>query len=237
MMIRPILLILFLMLAFISAKSQKFQPGFFIDTHGQKVEGLIRTNPSGKAPIKDEGFIVFKDDAKATETRFSASDLKCFVIGQDSFVVAHAPHNETWTAQELDFVKVVLNEEVKLYSINGGSSNGGGGSGFGLRPGVSVGTGIGSGGAGLGSGVGLSFGGGGNGGGGKNAKLTYFYGPNTAQMSRLTEENFNDVMSDIMGDEPQALEAIRSGRYTVGNIGSLITLFKQAKANHSNNVK
>src|SRR5476651_2219737 len=157
-MIRPILLILFLMLTFISAKSQKFQTGFFIDTHGQKMEGLIRTNPSGKAPIKDEGFIVFKETEKGTETRFSASDLKCFVVGRDSFVVAHAPHNETWTAQELDFVRVVINEETKLYVLNGGSG-GGGGSGFGVRPGLSVGTGIGGGSmGGIGSGLGLSFG-------------------------------------------------------------------------------
>ncbi|MES2277589.1 MAG: hypothetical protein V4592_16310 [Bacteroidota bacterium] len=215
------------MLTFVSAKSQKFQPGFFIDRRDQKVDGLIRTNPSGKAPIKDEGFIVFKDNPKATETRLSASDIKCFVIGQDSFVVAHAPHNTTWSAQELDFVKVVLNEEVKLYVINGGST-GGGGSGFSFHPGLSIGTG---GYSGVGGAVGTSFGGNGNNGRG-NAKITYYYGANTAVMSQLTPDNFNDAMSDIMGDEEKALEAIRSGKFTVGNINGLITYFKQLKSTH-----
>jgi hypothetical protein len=227
-MVRPILIILFLMLTFVSAKSQKFQPGFFIDTRGQKVEGLINPSPSGKAPIKDEGFIIFKDNPKATETRLSASDMKCFVIGPDSFVVAHAPHNETWSKQELDFVKVVLNEEVKLYVINGGKS-GGGGSGFSFHPGVSIGTGVGNYG-----GVGVGYGGGqgGYGGNSGNNKISYYFGANTAEMSHLTPDNFNDVMSDIMGDEPQALEAIRNGKFTVGNVNGLIEYFKKLKASH-----
>lgn len=228
---RSILLILFLMLTFVSAKSQKFQPGFIIDRHDQKVEGLIRTNPSGKAPIKDEAFIVYKDGEKGTETRFSASDIKSYVIGKDSFVVAHAPHNESWTAQELDFVRVVLNEEVKLYVLNGGKS-GGGGSGFSFRPGVSIGTGIGGGGyggVGLGTGVGVGIGGGGNG-GGKQGRVTYYTGTTTAEMREVTVDNFNDAMGDVMGDEPKALEAIRSGKFTVGNINGLIEYFKKLKA-------
>ncbi|GAB3928951.1 hypothetical protein [Mucilaginibacter myungsuensis] len=217
------------MLTYVSAKSQKFQPGFFIDRRDQKVEGLIRTSPSGKAPIKDEAFIVYKDSEKGTETRFSASDLKSYVVGKDSFVVAHAPRNETWSAQELDFVKVVLNEEVKLYAINAGKVSGG--SGFRISPGISMGTGIGGGGMG---GVGIGYGGGigiGGGGGGsaKQGKITYYYGANTAEMNTLTPENFNDVMSDIMGDEPLALEAIRSGKFTVGNVNGLIEYFKKLK--------
>ena len=96
-----------------------------------------------------------------------------------------------------------------------------------------MGTGIGGGGMG-GIGLGVPIGGGQRGGSGKNARITWFYGPNTAQMSRLTEDNFNDVMSDIMGDEPEALVAIRSGKYTVGNVSGLIEIFKKAKAAHKN---
>lgn len=152
------------------------------------------------------------------------------MVGQDSFVVAHAPHNETWTKQELDFVKVVLNEDLKLYMINGGSTGGGG---FGVHPGVSVGTGLGGGGygGGMGGGLGISLGGGGGRNGGSN-KVTYYYGANTAEMSQLTVDNFNDIMSEIMGDEPLAVEAIRSGKFTVGNINGLIAYFKKLKASH-----
>ena len=63
---RSILIILFFMLIYVSAKSQKWQPGSFTDVKGNRVTGLIRENPSGKVPIKDEGFIEFKDDAKYT---------------------------------------------------------------------------------------------------------------------------------------------------------------------------
>jgi len=224
---RPFLTLALLLLTFVSARAQKWQPGFFIDRRGQKVEGLIRTNPSGKAPVKNEGFIVYKENEKGTETRFSASDIRCFVAGQDSFVVAHAPNNETWSKQELDFVKVVLDEEVKLYMLGGAGSSGG--SGLGFHPGVAIG---GGGGGMMGGGMGISFGGGGGGSGNRNVKATYYYGSNTANMHQLTVENFNDAMMDIMGDEPQAMEAIRSGKFTVGNVNSLIAYFKQLKARH-----
>src|SRR5438445_1465319 len=90
--------------------AQKWLPGSFTDIKGNKVTGLIRKNPSNKSPIKDEGFIEFKDDSKANPYKLSASDLKSFSIGQDSFVVAHAPGNSNWSKKELDFVKVALDE-------------------------------------------------------------------------------------------------------------------------------
>src|ERR1700761_2982688 len=90
---RSILIILFCMLIAVSAKSQKWQPGSFTDIKGNKVSGLIRENPTNKGPIKDEGYIEFKDDSKANPYKLSASDLKSFIIGRDSFVVAHAPGN------------------------------------------------------------------------------------------------------------------------------------------------
>lgn len=226
MMKRTILLLTLLILVCITAKAQKWQQGFFIDTRGQKVEGLIRTNPSGKAPIKNEGFIVYKENDKGTETRLSASDMRCFVAGQDSFVVAHAPNNETWSKQELDFVRVVLNDEVKLYALDGGSGGDGGGRGVSFHPGLGIGTGSYG---GMGGGLGISLGGGG-GSSGKSARVTYYYGTKTSDMQQLTVENFNDAMMDVMGDEPQAMEAIRSGRYTVGNVNSLIGYYKQIKA-------
>jgi len=41
-------------------------------------------------------FIEFKEDNKSEPFKLSASDLRSFVVGKDSFVVAHAPGNETW---------------------------------------------------------------------------------------------------------------------------------------------
>ncbi|MDB5026293.1 MAG: hypothetical protein JWP78_4048 [Mucilaginibacter sp.] len=212
------------MLIYVSAKSQKWQPGSFTDIKGNKVTGLIRENPSSRGPVKDEGFIEFKDHAKSSPYKLSASDLKTFIIGKDSFVVAHAPHNATWTKKELDFVKVALDEQTKLFAANVGT----GGGGFGVSP--ELGGGIGTGGySGVGGGVAINLGG-----GRAHSKITstYYYGANTAEMEQLTPINFKDVMSDIMGDEPEVTEKIQAGQFNLGNVDKLIAYFKQVKASH-----
>ncbi|MDP9077559.1 MAG: hypothetical protein M3O71_09075 [Bacteroidota bacterium] len=215
----------------ISAKSQsgKWLPGRFTDVKGNTETGFIRVNPSAKGPVKDEGFIEFKDNNKTEPFKLSASDLKSFVVGRDSFVVAHAPNNEVWAKKELDFVKVALNEDVKLY-MAGGGGKGGGGRGFGISPDLGVGVGAGTGGYGSGVGAGVSipiFGGGG--GSGSVEKTAYYYGENTAQMKRITNENFEDVMSDIMGDYPEVVDKIHAKVYMLANIDRLIVYYKQVK--------
>jgi hypothetical protein len=223
---RSILIILFFMLICVSAKSQKWQPGTFTDIKGNKETGLIRDNPPGKGPMPDEGFIEFKDDAKSSPYKLSASELKSFTVGKDSFVVAHAPHNQIWSKKELDFVKVELDETTKLY-VAVVSTSTGGGDGFGVHPvgGVGMGTGGYGGAAG---GVAINIGGGGSRMG--KVHVTYYYGPNTAEMDQVTPENFIDVMSDIMGDEPDVLEKIRENQFNLGNIQKLIAYFKKVKA-------
>ena len=216
------------MLIAVSAKSQKWQPGSFTDIKGNKVTGLIRENPGNKGPIKDEGYIEFKDDSKANPYKLSASDLKSFMIGRDSFVVAHAPGNSNWSKKELDFVQVALDEETKLYVAN--VATGGGGGGLGPRVQPEFGGGIGTGGySGFGGGVGINLGGG----RGKGKVITtFYYGTNTATMQQLTPINFKDVMSDIMGDEPDVVDKIQSGQFNIYNVDKLIAYFKQMKAGH-----
>lgn len=217
------------MLIAVSAKSQKWQPGSFTDIKGNKVTGLIRENPTNKGPIKDEGYIEFKDNSKANPYKLSASDLKSFMIGRDSFVVAHAPGNSNWSKKELDFVQVALDEETKLYVADVATGSGGGG-GLGSRVQPEFGGGIGSGGyGGFGGGVGINLGGGGGRG---KVITTFYYGANTAVMQQLTPINFKDVMSDIMGDEPDVVDKIQSGQFNIYNIGKLIAYFKQVKAAH-----
>ncbi|WP_345209237.1 hypothetical protein [Mucilaginibacter gynuensis] len=210
----------------LTATAQKWQPGVFTDIKGNTETGFIRPNPSGKGPVKDEGFIEFKKDEKMNPIKLSAGELRSFMVGKDSFVVAHAPKNESWGSKELDFVKVVLNEEVKLY-LGRGSSGGGG-----FRPGLSGGIGGGSGGygGGVGGGVGISFGG--NGGGGKG-KATYYFGANTSELVQLTPNNFIDIMSDIMGDEPEVVDRIHENKFNINNIEKLIAYFKAVKAEHA----
>ncbi|AMR33332.1 hypothetical protein A0256_18855 [Mucilaginibacter sp. PAMC 26640] len=226
---RPILIILFFMLVGVSAKSQKWQPGYFTDVRGARYSGFIIPNPGGSGPIKNEGFIEFKDGEKTEPYRLSTSDLQSFVVGKDSFVVAHAPGNETWAKKDLDFVQVVVDSDTKLFATRGAGS-GSGGSKVHISPGVGLSTGGGYG-SSYGGGLGISFGGGGNGGSNKG-KVTYYFGSSTATMQHLTNENFVDIMSDIMGDEPEVVEQIRANRFVLGNIDKLIAYFNKVRASH-----
>jgi hypothetical protein len=226
-MYKRLSIIFFFILISILAHAQKWQPGHFTDIKGNVETGFIRPGGSGKGPIKNEGFIEFKEDNKTEPFKLSASDLKSFVMGKDSFVVAHAPGNETWARDELDFVKVVLDEDIKLYAAGGVKVSGGRGIGFAPE----IGTGIGTGGygGGIGGGISIPIGGGG---GGSYEKLVYYYGENPAALKRLNNQNFEDVMCDMMGDEPDVVDKIHAKVYMLENIDRLIAYFKQVKAAH-----
>src|ERR1700749_275629 len=108
-MYKKILFSILFITVYLVANAQKWPAGAFTDMKGNRVTGFINPNPSGEGPIKDEGFIEFKDNEKTNPYKLSASDLKSFIVGKDSFVVAHAPQNSMWTKKELDFVKVEIN--------------------------------------------------------------------------------------------------------------------------------
>jgi hypothetical protein len=229
---RAILIIFCFTLSFLTAKSQNWQAGSFYDVKGAKSTGLISLYPGGKGPIKDEAFIGYKEDAKAQPMNLSASDLRSFTIGRDSFIVA-APQG--WSKYALDFVHVVVDAPIRLFEVVGGNS-GGGSSGF--KPGISIGAGAGTGGGfngGGGFGGGMSGGisipiGRNSGGGGKGAKSQYFYGTNTAEMKPITDENFIDVMTEIMGDEPEVVEKIKTKKYGPKSIAKLIAYYYEVSS-------
>jgi hypothetical protein len=225
---RSILIILFFILTIVSVKSygQRWMPGHYNDVKGNTEGGFIRFG-SGKAPVKGEAFIEFKENKKAAPFKLSASDLRSFVIGRDSFVVGHAPGTENWAHNDFDFVRVVLDEDVKLYAA-GGVVSGGGGSGFYIEPGIGVGVGSRGGGVGAGVDAGVAIPIGGS--GGNYEYLVYYYGENTAHMKRLNDQNFVDIMSDIMGDYPDIVDKIHAKVYGLRNIDRLIALFNQEKA-------
>jgi hypothetical protein len=218
-------ILLALILSTSATFAQKWQPGYFYDTKGNKVSGLIQSKPGGKGPVKNEGFITYKDNPKANEIKLSASDIRYFVAGKDSFIVAHPPAYEVWPKGDLDFVKVELDEPLKLYTY-GGSSGGGGG----FRVSPSFSGGIGTGGY-AGGGIGINLGSGGNGGG--SSRITYYFGTGVGDMSQVTPMNFVDVMADIMVDEPQAVEAIQQGKFNITKMQGLINYYRQLKTSRN----
>ncbi len=235
---RPILIILFFSAVFVSTKSfgQKWLPGHFTDNKGNVEAGLIRIGGTGKGPVKNEGFIEFKQDEKSSPFKLSAGELRSFVIERDSFVVAHAPGNETWARNDFDFVRVVVDEDLKLYAAGGVKTGNGHGSAVTVAPGVSTGIGTGGyGGAAVGAGVDVPIGIGG--GGGVYERLVYYYGDNTADMKRLNDKNFEDIMTDIMGDYPEVVDKIKAKVYVLENIDRLIVYFNQVKEAESGKTK
>ncbi len=220
---RSILIILFFLLATVTAKSQKWQSGTFTDVKGTRVIGQVRLYPSGRGPIKDEAYIEFREDPKSSTIKLSASDLSSFTAAQDSFVVAA---NGGWSKYALDFVRVALDGPIRIFQAQG---YGGSGGGSGLEIGTGIGTGFGSGGFGGGIGGGISI----PLGGGRGPKLSiYFYGTNTANMKPISNQEFADIMIEVMGDEPEAVEQIKLNKYNLNNIEKLIAYFEKLEASH-----
>jgi hypothetical protein len=60
--------------------------------------------------------------------------------------------------------------------------------------------------------------------------VVYYYGENTATMKRLNDQNFEDIMTDIMGDYPEVVDKIKAKVYVLENIDQLIAYFNQLKA-------
>jgi len=220
-----ILSFFFLTIAF-SASAQlglnQWDDGYFYDANGKKVSGQIVVSPSGRSPQDSEGFILFRNDKGEEKEKLTASMVRSFVAGKDSFTVAHAPRSRAWTGRSIDFVKVLVNEPLKLYETTGG--------GGGMSPGISPSLGIGGGsfGGGMGGGLGINLGGG-RGGKGKNA---YFYGDNPNALTELKREDFIPIMTEIMASEPDIVEQIKNKKYRYGNMDKLILEFYKLKEAH-----
>jgi len=217
---RSALIILSFLLVGISAKAQTWVPGAYYDVKNNKSVGLIKMKMSGAHPVPDEAFIEYKPNDKANSIKISASELSSFVMGRDSFIVAVAP----WSKYELDFVKVVVDADPKLYMFRGKVSGGGVQPDVGIGVGGGFGTGGGGFGMGLGGGISIPLGG--------STITGYYYGANTAVMKQLIPANFIDVMSEILGDEPEIVDQLHQNKYNLRNIDKLIANYYKAQAAH-----
>ncbi|WP_448698597.1 hypothetical protein ACFGVR_17265 [Mucilaginibacter sp. AW1-3] len=230
-----ILSFVFSLLLVVSANAQmfggKFEQGYYYDINGQKVEGLINENTSGKGPLPNEGYIIFKENDKAEKQNLSASMIRGFVVGADSFIVAHAPRLGAWSKYELDFLRVVINDSTRLYTITGSDRGKEGRSGS--RPAISTGLGIG-GGYGGGLGMGLSLGSGLFGGGGGSSHPVYYYGSGVGDMVEINKQNFVAAMSEVLAAEPEAVKKVMDKKYKLGDMDDLLKYYHKLREEHSN---
>ncbi|WP_179414704.1 hypothetical protein HDF19_19010 [Mucilaginibacter sp. E4BP6] len=205
-------------------QAQTWQPGSYYDVKNNKFNGLVSMKMSGAHPVPDEAFIEYKPNDKASPVKISASELSSFVMGRDSFIVAVAPRTGPWSKYELDFVKVVVDADPKLYMFKGKVSGGGVQPDVGIGVGGGFGTGGGGFGMGLGGGISIPL--------GRSTVTGYYYGANTAVMKQLTPVNFIDVMSEILGDEPEIVDQLHQNKYNLRNIDKLINNYYKAQAAH-----
>jgi hypothetical protein len=212
-------IVLFSLLSF-SALAQKWQQGYFYDKRGVKNIGYINQNPSGKGPIKNEAFIEFKEYEKDKPIKLSASDMKSYIVGRDSFVVA-VSLTDDWASEQMDFIRVAVNAPIKLYMARVGNL-GARQKAVSVSPALSTGYGSGGMGGGLGGGVSINLGKNRDNGG---TRIAYLYGESTNGMKAITEENFVDVMIEVMGDEPAAVEQLRSGKVSLRDIEKIIAYY------------
>lgn len=223
-MIRSITSLILFSLLSISAVAQSWQEGYFYDKRGAKNTGFIRQNPPGKGPIKDEAFIEYKQYEKDPVQKLSASDLRSYVAGRDSFIVA-ASLTDDWAKEQLDFIRVAVDAPIKLYMARVGNISSRK-RGVSIDPAISTGIGTGGYGGGVGGGVSINLGRGGSGG----TRIAYLYGESAARMQPLTDKNFVDVMTEIMGDEPEVVDQIQNKKFTLANIEQAITYYNALQA-------
>ena len=231
---RLFLIFSFLLLVCASAKSQDWEQGYIYDTAGVKQTGLIRF--AEKSPIKDEAAIVFKQTKSAPDSYYTASALRSFIMSRDSFVVATQPGNAAWNYY-YDFVQVIFNDgELKLYALydSPGEPVNGNGSNSHFSLGLGFGTGFGSYGRHFGGGIGAGFAiplGGSN----RNypTGTMFYYGASTTHMKALNNQNFIDIMSEILGDETKIADRLHAGKYNLGNMDKLLRDFYKERSKHS----
>ncbi|MGV8880283.1 MAG: hypothetical protein ACOH2A_14785 [Sphingobacteriaceae bacterium] len=191
----------------------RWEAGHYYDVNGQKVDGFISRDPAGKSPQPGEGFIIYKAAKDAEKQKLSASMIRSFVIGLDSFTVTHNTHNELRTLNGIDFIKVLVNEPLKLYAANAA---------VGRAVSPAIGGGFGSGG-GIGGGVSINLGRGGA------SRFVYYYGTNPDMLTEVTHKNYVEILSEIMAGQPEAVEKIRKKTYKFNDLPKLIVYFYQLK--------
>lgn len=238
----------------VSAKSQTWEPGYYTDVQGVKYAGIIRASPGGKGPIEGEGYIEFKDSEKGEVIPLSTSDLQYFVAGQDSFVVAKAPAKSNWSKVTTDFVRVVLNEDVKIYALRiadgmpasyKGSSHTRkrstaaslllGGYSTDRNSAIAQNTivtkdGLYKGTTAYTIPVASNTITSGPSKQGSNYKKLYYYGGAPSELQNITDANFKEAIVAVMKSQPKVAEYIVANPFGLDNIEALIAYFNKEKA-------
>jgi hypothetical protein len=205
-----IILVFALSLAF-EAKAQfsdagSFRNGFYYDLQGVKHVGLIRFKVSKVfflgSKTKVISSFLFKTDPKAEKQTIEAVNTKSVVALADSFISHIAFRTDKKGRKVMDTTTIFMRVEL---SNNGHNI-------YSIEYGLT----------GFQNGAATSF-------TDTVIYIEYCYGDNLDNAAVINEDNFVEIMCNMLKDSPTLVEKIKAKKYTLMDVGGLIFDYKKEK--------
>jgi hypothetical protein len=95
----------------------QYEPGFYIDSAGNRVDGLLKYTYGGSiftSKAKGDCRCLYKSDSARKAVKFTAMDIRGFVIGQDSFTVIRNYRLNSFVTYPVDFCHVIETGPIVL---------------------------------------------------------------------------------------------------------------------------
>ena len=198
---RTIFLLLCILSVTVSAHAQskrfdKWVPDSFTDTANRTRSGLISWPLADQNMFGKGGCISYKENKDADFVYISTEWMKSFTMEADTFVVVK---DKTFKLNPI--IKVVVNNNPeKLYSYLPYTSSVHGGNINGMLPYYR-------------SGIDLNY-------------SVFYYGPDCEHLTRITKDNFVEMLSKIMADKPETVTRISDKTFDYKHIGNLVKYYK-----------
>jgi hypothetical protein len=205
---RKILLLLCILSITISAKAQLFgkswKEGSYYGTDGKKYTGFISWEIASPSIFKSKGdYIFFKPDKKADDLKINSIDLRAFTMRVDEETIDSFTVSKNIIFEKASFLKVLIANDIKLYSwvTTYKAPPTMTMSANGWMPDVST----------LGR---------------YNTKISYFFGSDPENVTKLDKKNFIEAMSKIMANKPDAVARIKNKKLRYSNMDDLLYFYK-----------
>ena len=119
----PALIAIFLVCSSVSFSQgmislEKFEPGHYYDSAGNKVTGLLKFKYGGSAfSSKKDGDceLLFRAEKGEKRQKFNTREIRSFVIGNDSFAIVKNFDLNAFVYYPQDFAKVIESGKINLY--------------------------------------------------------------------------------------------------------------------------
>jgi hypothetical protein len=176
-------------------QSTSWEKGHYYDLKGNRFFGLI-TRYDSKNDAFHWRYFFFKASEQDNEKEIYADSIKAYVIDADSFVVSHIS-----SLRGTSFIKVIIDEPVKLYDVE-----------LMVQPTMVVSGGVNRAWGLVSVNAGKAY-----------EKTIYYYGNNPDDLMILRRRPFFEEMSKIFASTPALLEEIKYQEYTYKNMDDIVS--------------